>query len=63
VCLLAVWRLTHLFVFEDGPFDVIVRLRTAVGNGFPADDGLFTAFPWVAAPSPCPWRTTSFHGS
>lgn len=31
---LAVWRLTHLFTAEDGPWDLMVRLRTALGSGF-----------------------------
>lgn len=33
VGVLAVWRLTHLLVAEDGPWDVIVRLRAAAGSG------------------------------
>ena len=31
---LAVWRLTHLFTKEDGPWDMMVRLRRALGAGF-----------------------------
>jgi hypothetical protein len=31
---LGVWRLTHLFQAEDGPGDLIVRLRRRVGDGF-----------------------------
>jgi hypothetical protein len=31
---LAVWRITHLLANEDGPWDLILRLRTAVGSGF-----------------------------
>lgn len=34
VAALAVWRLTHLLHAEDGPFDVFVRLRRGVGEGF-----------------------------
>ena len=30
---LAVWRVTHLFNAEDGPFDVVVRLRRLAGAG------------------------------
>ena len=30
---LAVWRVTHLLQAEDGPWDVVVRLRRLVGNG------------------------------
>ena len=29
-----VWRLTHLISAEDGPFDVIIRLRKLAGNTF-----------------------------
>jgi len=32
--ILAVWRLTHLLNAEDGPWDILVRLRKLVGNGF-----------------------------
>lgn len=31
---LTTWRLTHLLAREDGPGDLLVRLRRAVGNGF-----------------------------
>jgi hypothetical protein len=31
--ILAVWRMTHLLVAEDGPWNLVVRLRRAVGNG------------------------------
>jgi len=31
---LAVWRLTHLLVAEDGPSHLMVRLRQRVGNNF-----------------------------
>lgn len=30
---LAVWRMSHLIAHEDGPWDVIVRLRAAAGSG------------------------------
>jgi hypothetical protein len=32
VGVLAVWRITHLLALEDGPFDVVVRLRRALGD-------------------------------
>lgn len=33
VALLGVWRITHLLVAEDGPWDASARFREAVGNG------------------------------
>ncbi len=30
---LAAWRLTHLLALEDGPADVIVKLRLRAGSG------------------------------
>jgi len=30
---LAVWRITHLLATEDGPFDLLVRLRRLLGAG------------------------------
>jgi hypothetical protein len=30
--LLAAWRVTHLLQAEDGPFDLIYRLRKTMGN-------------------------------
>lgn len=32
--LIVVWRLTHLISSEDGPFDLIIRLRKLMGNSF-----------------------------
>ena len=34
IILLAVWRLTHLIQAEDGPFEIIYRIRKFVGDGF-----------------------------
>jgi hypothetical protein len=31
---LCVWRVTHLLQAEDGPWDLVVRLRRTVGEGF-----------------------------
>jgi hypothetical protein len=49
---LAAWRITHLLAREDGPGDVIVKLRTRLGDG--ALGGLMDCFHclsiWVAAP-------------
>jgi len=31
--LLATWRIAHLLAYEDGPWDVLVRLRARLGDG------------------------------
>jgi hypothetical protein len=31
---IVVWRLTHLITSEDGPFDLIIKLRKLLGNSF-----------------------------
>ena len=33
IAILATWRLAHLIAREDGPFDIIVRLRLRAGEG------------------------------
>ena len=30
---LVVWRLTHLVAAEDGPWDIVIRLRRRAGSG------------------------------
>ncbi len=49
---LCVWRITHLFQAEDGPWDVIVRLRRAAGEGFFGRlmDCFYCLSLWVSAP-------------
>ncbi|HET7818862.1 MAG TPA: hypothetical protein VFL70_06100 [Bacteroidia bacterium] len=32
VVVIVVWRLTHLFALEDGPYDIIIGLRKILGN-------------------------------
>ena len=34
VVVIVVWRLTHLFSAEDGPFDLIIRFRKLLGESF-----------------------------
>ena len=50
--ILVVWRITHLFYGEDGPWDVFIRLRQAVGEGFFGSlmDCFYCLSLWVAIP-------------
>ncbi len=50
--LLATWRITHLLQAEDGPWDLVVRLRRAAGKGFFGKllDCFYCLSVWVAAP-------------
>ncbi|HTN07202.1 DUF1360 domain-containing protein [Agriterribacter sp.] len=52
VCTLATWRLTHLLSKEDGPFDIIYRLRKKAGAGFLGSllDCFYCLSIWVALP-------------
>lgn len=49
---LAVWRITHLLAHEDGPRDLVLRLRRAAGTGFWASllDCFMCLSLWVAVP-------------
>jgi len=49
---LTIWRLTHLLSKEDGPFDIIFRLRKAAGAGFLGSllDCFYCTSVWVALP-------------
>jgi hypothetical protein len=48
----ATWRITHLLACEDGPADIIVRLRSVAGNGFLGKlmDCFYCLSLWIAAP-------------
>ncbi len=48
----ATWRITHLLAREDGPADIIARLRMRLGNGFAGKlmDCFYCLSIWVAAP-------------
>ena len=49
---LGVWRVTHLLQAEDGPADIIVRLRRWAGDGFWGKllDCFYCLSVWVAVP-------------
>jgi hypothetical protein len=52
VGILAVWRVTHLLQAEDGPWDVVVRLRRALGDGVWGKllDCFYCLSLWISAP-------------
>ena len=60
VCALATWRLTHLMVEEDGPFDLICRLRSMLGNSQAgrAMDCFYCSSLWLAMPMALPISRT-----
>jgi hypothetical protein len=49
---LAVWRITHLLNAEDGPANLLVRLRRAAGSGFLGSllDCFYCLSLWIAIP-------------
>jgi hypothetical protein len=50
---LVVWRVTHLLAEEDGPFDVVVRLRRRAGVRQLGElmDCFYCLSVWLAAPA------------
>lgn len=50
--ILATWRLAHLVAAEDGPWDVVARLRRRAGAGFWGRlmDCFYCLSLWVALP-------------
>ncbi|HEV3036936.1 MAG TPA: DUF1360 domain-containing protein [Candidatus Angelobacter sp.] len=50
---LATWRVSHLLAFEDGPLDVIARVRLRLGKSFLGTlmDCFYCLSLWVAAPT------------
>jgi hypothetical protein len=49
---LATWRVTHLLNAEDGPWQLMVRLRQFAGDGFFGEllDCFYCLSLWIAAP-------------
>lgn len=50
--MLCVWRITHLIQAEDGPWELAIRVRKIVGNGFWGTllDCFYCLSLWVSAP-------------
>ena len=53
VAVLATWRVTHLLASEDGPADLIVRLRVRLGHGLVGKlmDCFNCLSLWIATPA------------
>ena len=53
LAVLATWRVTHLLASEDGPADLIIRLRSLLGQGFIGKlmDCFYCLSFWIAAPA------------
>ena len=52
LAVLATWRVTHLLASEDGPADIIFRLRRSLGDGLAGSlmDCFNCLSLWIAAP-------------
>jgi hypothetical protein len=50
--ILVVWRITHLIQAEDGPWNVVVRLRARAGTGMAGQlmDCFYCLSLWIALP-------------
>ena len=61
LAVLATWRVAHLVAREDGPFDVVVRLRGRAGSGVLGQlmDCPYCLSLWIAAP----WAFWIAHGA
>ncbi|MBS1497139.1 MAG: DUF1360 domain-containing protein [Bacteroidetes bacterium] len=48
----AVWRVTHLLSKEDGPFDIVYKIRKRIGQGFWGHllDCFYCLSIWVSIP-------------
>lgn len=53
LAILSTWRVTHLVVHEDGPWDLIARLRKVLGSSWLGQlmDCFYCLSLWVAAPA------------
>jgi hypothetical protein len=60
IAVLAVWRVTHLLWDEDGPWNILARLRRLAGNGWFGTvlDCFYCLSLWMAAPLGWLWGHT-----
>jgi hypothetical protein len=52
LCTLAIWRLGHFITAEDGPWNVVVRVRALLGTSMPgrAMDCFYCMSLWLSIP-------------
>jgi hypothetical protein len=52
LCVLAVWRITHFFVAEDGPWDIVIKIRAKLGDSVAGQimDCFYCASIWISIP-------------
>ena len=52
LCVLATWRVSHFFVLEDGPWDIVVKLRIWLGDSVVGSlmDCFYCTSVWIALP-------------
>lgn len=53
LCALAVWRVAHLLAKENGPWDLLVRLRARLGSGMLGHlmDCFYCLSFWISLPA------------
>ncbi len=63
LCALAIWRVTHLLAEEDGPWDLIVRLRASLGSSMLGRlmDCFYCLSLWISLPLAV-WLSTGWIG-
>ncbi|MCK4945045.1 MAG: DUF1360 domain-containing protein [Alphaproteobacteria bacterium] len=52
LCVLATWRMAHFLVAEDGPWDIVVKLRSLLGDSLlgAVMDCFYCLSVWLAFP-------------
>jgi len=52
LCTFAIWRLTHLFTQEDGPFELVIKFRKLFGLSFFGSllDCFYCLSIWISIP-------------
>ena len=63
LCALAIWRIAHLLARENGPWDLIARLRATLGSGVLGRlMDCFSSLSFVISLPLAIWMSSSFMG-